>query len=100
MENNEEKVKKQLPKGFKRTVLISAITIALVLIFGSVYYGSLFEATDDAYVENHTVQVSPKVAGQIVSVFVTDNQHVKDGDLVAQIDDKDYVVKLEQASAN
>ena len=58
-----------------------------------------FQSTDDAYVENHTVQVAPKVSGQIVEVFVKDNQHVKAGDLVAIIDPTDYKVSANKASA-
>ena len=58
-----------------------------------------FQSTDDAYIENHMVQVAPKVSGQIKSVYVQDNQQVKTGDLVAEIDPADYIVKANEARA-
>ena len=57
-----------------------------------------YQSTDDAYVETTTVNVSPRVSGQIEEVYVTDNQHVKAGDLVAVIDAEDYKIRLEQAT--
>jgi membrane fusion protein (multidrug efflux system) len=61
---------------------------------------SKYQSTDDAYVDTTTVTVSPKVSGQIVKVLVSDNQHVKAGDVVAVIDKVDYEVKLQQATAS
>ena len=58
-----------------------------------------YQSTDDAYVETTTVNVAPRVSGQIEEVYVTDNQHVNEGDLVAIIDDEDYKIKLEQADS-
>lgn len=59
-----------------------------------------YQSTDDAYVETTTVSVSPKVSGQIVEVLIKDNQRVNEGDIVARIDDTDYKVKVEQATAH
>lgn len=91
---NKEKIKK-LPKW-------AFIVIAVVIIAGILYlvYGALtFQSTDDAYVETTTVSVAPKVPGEIVEVLVTDNQFVKEGDVVARIDDRDYKIRLAQAQA-
>ena len=102
MENQEqqnvEEVKK--PKGIKRT--IGAIVAVLVLIVVGVYAVNemQYQSTDDAYVETTTVNVAPRVSGQIEEVYVTDNQFVKEGDLVAVIDPEDYKIKLEQADSN
>ena len=60
---------------------------------------SHYQSTDDAYVESHMVQIAPKVSGQIADIYIIDNQYVQEGDLVAIIDDKDYVVKFNQADA-
>lgn len=96
-EQNVEQPKKEKPKGIKRTV--TGIVVAAVLVLAGVYIHNemQYESTDDAYVETTTVNVAPRVSGQIEDVFVTDNQHVKEGDLVAIIDDADYKIKLEQA---
>lgn len=92
----EEKVAK---KPFKRYIFGAiGIIVALIGIYliNDAYH---FQSTDDAYVETTTVQVAPKITGQVVEVYVTDNQRVKEGDLVAKIDDADYKVRLAQAEA-
>ena len=98
-ESKEKEIKKTLDKSLKRSILISAILILALVVTGFIFYNLQFQSTDDAYVENHTVQVAPKVSGHIVQVLVTDNQKVKKGDLVAVIDNKDYKVALDKASA-
>lgn len=98
-ESKEKEIKKTLDKSLKRSILISAILILALVVTGFIVYNLQFQSTDDAYVENHTVQVAPKVSGHIVQVLVTDNQKVKKGDLVAVIDNKDYKVALDKASA-
>lgn len=96
----ETKTKQQPKKGIKRT--IAAIVVGVVLVLSGIYlYNEMqYQSTDDAYIETTTVNVSPKVSGQIEEVYVTDNQFVHAGDLVAVIDDADYKVKLEQADAS
>lgn len=83
----------------KRFIFIPLCIIGIIVLAVAIVYNLQFESTDDAYVENHMVQVAPKVAGQIVAVYVTDNQKVKAGDLVAEIDKADYVIKANQARA-
>ena len=99
-EQNVEQPKNEKPKGIKRTV--TGIVIVAVLVLAGVYIHNemQYESTDDAYVETTTVNVAPRVSGQIEDVFVTDNQHVNEGDLVAIIDDADYKIKLEQADSS
>ncbi len=96
----QQKETKEKPKGIKRT--ITAILVIVLLIAAGIYLFNemKFQSTDDAYVETTTVNVSPKVSGQIEEVYVKDNQFVKEGDLVAVIDDADYKIRLEQADAN
>lgn len=86
----------------KKMPLWLIITIAVVALGAVVYFvhdALRFQSTDDAYVETTTVSVAPKVSGEVVEVLVTDNQYVRDGDVVARIDDVDYKIKLEQAEA-
>ena len=93
----KEEVKKS--KGIKRKIAIG-IGIVAIALAGAYFVNEMqYESTDDAYVETTTVNVAPKVSGQIEEVFVTDNQFVHAGDLVAIIDDADYKVKFEQANA-
>jgi Biotin-lipoyl like len=63
-------------------------------------YSSQFEETDDAYVTGHEHPVSFRVAGTISEVLVDDNQLVKQGHPVAQLDPKDFQVAPAQARAS
>ena len=91
---------KQPKKGIKRTIALVVVVIAFILAGVYLYNEMQYESTDDAYVETTTVNVSPKISGQIEEVFVKDNQFVHEGDLVAIIDSADYKIKLEQADSN
>jgi membrane fusion protein (multidrug efflux system) len=58
------------------------------------------ETTDDAQIEAHVASVSPRVAGQVVRVDVQDNQRVKAGDVLVELDERDFDVKLSAARAD
>jgi len=75
--------------------------LLLAIFFGGRYwlYARSHETTDDAFVDGHIVQVSPKVSGYVTKVYVSDNQTVKAGDLVAELDGRDLEAKLDQAKA-
>ena len=62
--------------------------------------GRYLEATDDAYVKADSTIIAPRVSGYIAKVLVTDNQPVKAGQLLAEIDDRDYRAALNQARAD
>jgi membrane fusion protein, multidrug efflux system len=88
-----------------RSVLIAAATIALVA--GTSFYGRYWwttgrflVSTDDAYVQAHSVLISPHVSGYISEVPVDDNQRVRAGEVLARIDPSDYQNALDQARAN
>ncbi len=51
-------------------------------------------STDDAYVNGHVTLVAPRVPGQVMKVLVDDNQRVKKGDLLVQLDKEPYQVQL------
>ncbi|MBB3148135.1 membrane fusion protein (multidrug efflux system) [Phyllobacterium trifolii] len=58
------------------------------------------ETTDDAYVQADIVAIAPQVAGYLANVAVSDNQHVKAGDILATIDPRGYQVAVDQAKAD
>ena len=58
-----------------------------------------YQSTDDAFVEGRIISVAPRVSGPVVNLLVDDNQPVKKGDLLLEIDPNDYQVKLDQAEA-
>jgi membrane fusion protein (multidrug efflux system) len=57
------------------------------------------ESTDDAQVAADLVPVGTRVTGQVTQIAIQENQLVKKGDLIAQIDDADYLAKVKQAEA-
>nr|WP_243914963.1 HlyD family secretion protein [Methylobacterium sp. J-078] len=80
------------------------ITLAVVAIAAGAYFYWLtalhpYESTDDAFVDARQFPIAPKVAGYIVAVPVTDNEHVEAGAVLFQIDRRDYEVALAQAKA-
>ena len=62
-------------------------------------YAEHFQSTDDAFIAARQFAIAPKVSGYITAVPVTDNQHVNAGDVIAQIDERDYRIALDQAQA-
>ncbi len=100
-EKNEAKQDNEKDKKARKKKIVLTLSI-LIILFGGIYfiYELLnFQSTDDAYVETTTVDVAPKVSGEITNVYVEDNQCVKAGDLVATIETNDYEIKLAQAKA-
>ena len=92
-------------RGFlRRRPVISAIgAVLLTAAIGGGYlymdYSGHFESTDDAFIAARQSALAPKISGYITAVPVTDNQHVAAGDVIAQLDDRDYRVALAQAEA-
>jgi membrane fusion protein (multidrug efflux system) len=85
----------------RRHALI-AFAVLLLVAAGTAYYFIFlapYESTDDAFIEGHVTAVSPQVDGRVVNLLVKDNQSVKAGDLLLQIDPRDYAVKLDQIRA-
>ena len=88
------------PKTRRRTLIIFA---AIVLMIGGVLlwrYLSTYESTDDAQVDVHLYPVSARISGYVIKVNVDDNQWVRAGMVLVEIDPKDYEVAVAQAQAN
>ncbi|SEU36618.1 HlyD family secretion protein [Stigmatella erecta] len=88
------------PKGRARIVLPVLLGVALV---GGVLRFILThgrESTDDAQVEGRIGNVAPRVAGQVLQVRVKDNQQVKAGDVLVELDSRDLEAKRQVAQAD
>src|SRR5437879_13301766 len=84
-------------------VIVAAAALAIAGIgYGGIvmFHSFTHETTDDAFVDVHTVSVAPKVAGHVAVVRVDDNKLVKKGDVLVEIDPRDFQVALAQAKAN
>ena len=79
-----------------------ALLAAAVLAGGTAWWleASKWVSTDDAFIDVHMVQVSPQVAGRVAHVLVNDNQEVRAGQPLVEIDPADFQAKLDQALAN
>jgi membrane fusion protein (multidrug efflux system) len=82
--------------------VIGLIVLAGVLAYGLkvFHYNSTHVTTDDAYVTSDVIPVNVRVAGVVEEVLVDDNQQVKKGDLLVQLDDRTYRAEVAQAEAN
>jgi membrane fusion protein (multidrug efflux system) len=91
-------------RSLKRMVIAAGILalIAAITQYGSYYWrtGRFLVSTDDAYVEAHSVLISPKVSGYLSDAPVDDNQPLKAGEVLARIDPRDYHTALDQAREN
>ncbi|SRR5579885_19402 len=56
-------------------------------------------STDDAYVDGTVALVSSRVSGTVIDVYVEDNWHVKEGQLLLKLDPRDFEVRVAQAQA-
>ena len=84
----------------RRRVIIAVVVALLVLVAAGLWWHSTYtEDTDDAQINGHLIQVSARVAGQVAKVYVEENQLVKAGDVIAELDPSDYKVAVENAEA-
>jgi len=91
------------PSSKKKFVLPIVGVVALILLFWAFQkwnYGRSHQSTDNAQVDGHIVPVLAKVGGYVKSVGVNENDQVKSGQLLVQLDDADYRVRLQQAQAD
>jgi membrane fusion protein (multidrug efflux system) len=82
------------------------IVVGTAVVFGLLFFGLGYlaqslthESTDDAFLDAHIVSLAPKVAGLVKKVYVKDNQTIRAGDLLVEIDPRDLAVLLEQKRA-
>jgi membrane fusion protein, multidrug efflux system len=75
----------------------------LVFVAGGIFvwhYYSVRESTDDAQIDGHINPISPRVSGTVLRVLGDDNQLVKAGDLLVELDPKDYDLAVQRARAD
>jgi membrane fusion protein (multidrug efflux system) len=86
----------------KRLFLILGGAVLALLLFYSIYafLSAGKEVTDDAQISADIVPVAARVAGQVTAVYITENQPVRAGQLLADLDPSDAQVKLAQAQGD
>ncbi len=87
--------------NWKLRVGLGAAALVLCVAAAIWYFRFIapYESTDNAAIEGHVMPVAPQVAGRIARLAVQDNQEVSKGDLLLEIDARDYEVRLAKAQA-
>jgi membrane fusion protein (multidrug efflux system) len=86
--------------GSRKRLLIIGGVLAVAAAAGSYWlYSQQFEGTDDAQVDGAISNISPRIAGTVTAVHVVENQTVKQGEVIAEIDPTDLRIALDQARA-
>jgi membrane fusion protein (multidrug efflux system) len=96
----KEKAEQETRRKRRPTVVLIGVTVVAALIAGGVWYWWTtrnIESTDDAYTDGRAVAIAPQVSGAVVSLDVTDNQFVKQGQPLIHIDPRQYRIDREQA---
>ncbi len=87
------------PNSRRNGINIAVVAVLALAAVGYWWYSTYSEDTDDAQIDGHLIQVSARIAGQVVKIDVEENQKVKAGDVIAELDPRDYQVAVEQAEA-
>ncbi len=85
-----------------RGAVVLIVVLALLVVVGAVVWWWLHvhESTDDAQIDGHIAALSARVAGNVTAVYVEDNTPVTAGQLLVQLDPRDYQVALARAEAD
>lgn len=87
------------PRSRRRGIIIVVLAIIVVAALAFWWHSTFYEDTDDAQISGHLIQISSRIQGQVRKVYVDENQQVKAGDVIAELDPRDYQVAVEQAKA-
>ncbi len=99
MESTTKPTTSEAPR--RRPLRILAVLVPLIAAGVAVYYYRTLghEETDDAQVAADIIPVATRVPGQVVKVAIVENQRVKKGDLLAELDTADYAARVSQSEA-
>lgn len=91
----QERHKRRVFAAFSVMLLLGCAALFALWFFSWRHY----ESTDDAFIDGHIASVSAQVSGRVEKILVKDNQHVRAGDVILQIDPRDAQNALDQALA-
>jgi membrane fusion protein (multidrug efflux system) len=87
------------PQTSRKGMIVAVVAVIVLIALGIWWHSTYSEDTDDAQVNGHLIQVSSRINGQVLKVDVEENQVVKAGDAIAELDPRDYQVAVENAQA-
>lgn len=86
-------------KNFKKNAVIIFFALSAVIWLGTKIYNYFYVSTDDAYVNANVVQIAPRVTGAVSQLFIKNNQYVKAGEPLFEIDKVPFEVAINSAKA-
>lgn len=89
------------PSYVKKRVIVPCVMAVLFLAMGIYFiiHSLHYQKTDDAFVEGHIITIAPRIQGPVLKLLVDDNEEVKEGQLLLEIDPNDYITVLKQKQA-
>src|SRR3954471_10461 len=93
------------PKPPRRRSALRWLVLLIVLAgvaTGALYlrrYFQTYETTDDAQIDGDIYPITSRISGSVRAVYVQENQRVKAGQLLVELDPSDYNISLAQARA-
>jgi membrane fusion protein (multidrug efflux system) len=83
----------------KKLFIVVSLSVFSIVSVSYWIYSRAFLSTDNAYINANVVQISPRISGQVRHVYVSDNQFVKEGQVLFDIDSLPYEINISEARA-
>jgi membrane fusion protein (multidrug efflux system) len=99
MEENKGRPNNRRKKVAALIIFPLLIIIGALVLFFYREYKATHISTDDAFVDGRVHVIASKISGTVNSIYIKDNQFVKKGDLILDIDPIDYEVRVKEAKA-
>jgi membrane fusion protein (multidrug efflux system) len=87
------------PRSRRRGFVIIVVAILAVAALAFWWHSTFYEDTDDAQISGHLIQISSRIQGHVLKVYVNENEEVKAGAPIADLDPREFQVAVEQAQA-
>lgn len=95
----DESTEVERPRSRRTGIVLIAIVVLVLIAVGLWWRSTFTEDTDDSQINGHLIQVSSRIAGQVLKVEVQENQLANAGDEIAELDPRDFQVAVENAQA-
>jgi membrane fusion protein (multidrug efflux system) len=98
-EARDESTEVTHPPSRRRGIIIAVVVILVLAGLAFWWHSTYYEDTDDAQINGHLIQVSSRITGTVIHVDVVENQQVRKGDAICELDPRDFEVAVENAKA-